>query len=1149
MRRVQLVALMGMGVLVWGACGPLFTPKDPVPQETSFGEKFFTMACQRVAYTSSLKAHSLDTSRPIDVSGSRYGQACRRGPQYLPADTSARDPKLAVLFDYRTRFIDAADQIFPGNELSELQAYMVRILPLTDNDKMPAMIRKMADLVKEMENDQELADAFARLEGRDGYRPRSVCLGVARELLNYPKLHELLTNVVGMVAEGGEAEKEFSDLLAATSFELRTTRASDDVTNDDPVHPGNPDRTLNLAMDLLFSQDPAFGSGSSRWLVRRDWRGLATVTRNLQTGLLPKPFIDNDMDGQPDVDSLGRFVSTAPVPEPFVIDQSIFDVAAGRDVYGRALDSSGNKVYEYIDLDTTLLAALTRDMVTLIDPVKDTALKLLIGLEPLLGERRQTVKTTAIDAYPFNGFTTEKAPLLDILYGGLQLLRDPKIDDLLEAVELLITEHEGPTARLMAAALRAKDIAKKYPNRKMVATSTFFDDLLIHVRQILNTPGLMEDVLKALEEPKTGNLAPMLANYFKNTDIHRLNTSTMDAYDATFNQKVDRSKSDSGYNRSLQQRLGHIIADTNGMLFCNKEGATISIPVLNIPLAGPFGKCDLFEVKNGAVMYAEAIARLRDKQGNLTNTPAAYLGLKLHNLPSWLSAIIKGVGEDEILKLLSGGIDGMGSHISAQAMNRLMFADPLPDTLQPIQDPAVDVDGHQINQHHIGSLLAWEAKHPGFSCTNDDPCVFYDAFQPIVQAFYDHNQTKLLIDILTLFHRHYSSPQSTDYQYTDPNAPNFSYGSNIVSYEPAIVEILESGDFMESLNAIVPLINSLKLKNGRSVRDVLIGAMRYILDPTQSPGLAYRTGQTVSVTSDGARQVYGGVSPIYLLADAFESKRLAFEKAKQQGNSQTSDAWDSSTSTLVDYFLEVNGTGSGSRFSNRRLVATVPILFSFLKKRLAAHRLKGDTANWLSKELPDAVEQKLSSPVVAAAIDLVKKLEANEPARLSVYSLLSYVIDEAESNHSFNASLTGLADMMQMMLDDRDLVPVARFAGNALKPELGLIDSTIAFFHEAIALDKHEAVVKVLGNAARELSPGKSPLQTLLDMSTEMHRVNPGAGSDSPYQGEDFKRAFGEVHDFMSNEQMGLEKFYSMIKSRCGQGVTCPTVLEDSPAP
>lgn len=1149
MKKVQSVALMGVWIILGSACGPLFTPKDPVPRESSFGEKFFTMACQRVAYTSSLRAHVLDTNRPIDVSGTRYAQACRLGSQYLPADTSVRDPKLAVLFDYRAKFISAVDQIFPGNELSELQAYMVRILPLTDNDRMPVMLRKVADLVKEMEADSALADAFARLEGRDGYRPRSVCLGVARELLNYPKLHELLSNLVGMVAEGGEAHDEFSEMLSATSFELRTTAASDDSSQSEPVHPGNPDRTLRLAIDLLFAQDTAFGSGSPRWLVRRDWRGLATVRRDSATGALPQPFLDNDLDGQPDVDALGRFVSTAAIPEPFVIDQNLYDVAAGRDVYGRALDATGKNVYEYLDLDTTLLAGLSRDMVTFIDPVKDTALKLVLGLEPLLGERRQSVKTTAVDAYPYNGFVSEKAPLLDIFYGALQLLRDPKVDDLLEAVELLITEHEGPTARLLAAALRAKDIAKKYPNRKMVATSTFFDDLLLHVRQILNTPGLMEDLLKALEQKKTGNLAPMLANYFKNTDIHRLNSSTMEAYDATFNQQVDRSKSDSGYNRSLQQRLGHIIADTNGMLFCNKEGAMINIPVVGIPLAGPFGACELFEVTNGAVMYAEAIARLRDKSGALTDTPAAYLGLKLHNLPSWLSAAIKGVGEDEILKLLSGGIDGMGSHISAQAMNRLMFADPLPDTLQPIQDPAVDVDGHQINQYHIGSLLAWEAKHPGFSCSEDDPCVFYKAFQPIVQAFYDHNQTKLLIDILTLFHRHYSSPNSTDYQYTDPNAPNFSYGSNIVSYEPAIVEILEHGDFMESLNAIVPLVNSLKLKSGKRVRDVLITAMRYILDPTQSPGLTYRTGQTVSLTSDGAKQVVGGVSPIYLLADAFEAKRLAFEKASTAGNAQALEAWESSTSTLVDYFLSVAGTGDGSRFVNRRLVATVPILFDFLKKRLAAHRLKGDVDYWLGKDLPQSIEQKLSGPVVAATVDLVKKLEANEPTRLSVYSLLSYVIDEAENNHSFNASLTGLADMMQMMLDDRDLVPVARFAGNALKPELGLIDSTIAFFHEAIALDKHEAVVKVLGNAARELSPGKSPLQTLLDMSTEMHRVNPGAGADTPYQGEDFKRGFGEVYDFMANEQMGLEKFFSIIKTRCGQGISCPPVAEESPAP
>ena len=130
------VSLCGLclGLLV-GACADPDAMSRPLTQEgETFGAKFFTVACQRVAYTSSLAAHALDPSLPVDVSGSRYRLACRYGPQFLAVDqTRARDPKVAAFFDYRQDFIDSIDLVFPGNELSDLQAYMVRILDLTDD--------------------------------------------------------------------------------------------------------------------------------------------------------------------------------------------------------------------------------------------------------------------------------------------------------------------------------------------------------------------------------------------------------------------------------------------------------------------------------------------------------------------------------------------------------------------------------------------------------------------------------------------------------------------------------------------------------------------------------------------------------------------------------------------------------------------------------------------------------------------------------------------------------------------------------------------------------------------------------------------------------------------------------------------------------
>ncbi|MCK5796164.1 MAG: hypothetical protein KAI47_03220, partial [Deltaproteobacteria bacterium] len=665
-------ALFLLSSFSWiGACqGPEALTRPQTVEGETFGAKFFTLACQRVAYTSSLAAHAKDPSRPIDVSGSRYRFACRYGPKFLSvANAQVEDPKVAALFARRDDFIKAIDLIFPGSELTELQAYMVKILDLTDDGRFPAVVEKSAAALDLFRADLSVNQALARVESRLGYRPRSVALGILREALNYPKLKETLDCFLSLVGEGGKGEASFKKLTEALSYELRTARRVDDPTRSDPVHPGSSLRTLRLGLDLLFASDPAFASGTSHWLVARDWRGVAQVRRT-STGVA-SPFVDKDGDGLADVDNLGYLVTTsgAAPPRPFHHDPQKPDLALVRDSYGRALDATGNPLYVYRDLDATLLGALVRDSAQLVDPIKDTALKALEGLIAILGPRKaQTRKGTKGETIAYQGFDSAASPILDLAYAGLTMLRDPAILGTLEGLKTLMVDHEPEVARSIAAMRRSSDIADKYPARNVDSRSTLYDELFILLRQMVNTPGLLEDVLASMKDPRTKNLDRMFANYFKYADVHVLGSGdkvvSQSGGSTLFSREVDRSKPDSGANRSMQQRLFHVVHDTNGMRICSKAGAQILVPSImsfSPCKTSPCKECDLFQVDNGAVFYMQSMVFARDATGKLTTTRKATLRLKTEKMTALVAAAITGLGTDLILKTMTE-IDGMGAH-------------------------------------------------------------------------------------------------------------------------------------------------------------------------------------------------------------------------------------------------------------------------------------------------------------------------------------------------------------------------------------------------------------------------------------------------------------------------------------------------------
>ncbi|MCU1279577.1 MAG: hypothetical protein JWM53_3123, partial [bacterium] len=603
MRRTQKLAFVVLLAAAAAGCEKLDTTRT-VDSYGSFGEIIYREGCQRVAYTGQLAQKAAGQIQTVDVAGKLGQSVCVDGAA-PPGDAPA---KLTTIVGQKSLLVATVDLILPKDFLDTLEAFMEQLLPLSDDGTMEHAIASLGDLLGTMAADPDFGPALSRLAVRDGYRPTKTAAGLVHTIVYYPNIDDFLGKTLSLIAPGGTAQAEWKTLLTALSMELTTVQ---------PVaSPNDPERTLKLALNLMTSTHPDLSTGSVRPLVTRDYRGLAMATT--VNGKVQAPFVDNNNDGLADVDAMGHFVDAAgnalTVPSPFP-ELGPAD-SAPRDAQGRALTAANatTTLYKYYDLDGTVFGGLAREGLKLMDPAKDTTLGLVWGMGALLGPRASKTQLYMdsaggmLGSLPYNGFDTTQSPVLDLAHSFVQLLGDPNADQTFQSTATLLNNYESPTARLIGAMLDASDRGKKHPEAVVPPTSVLYDDLMPIMNRILAVPGLTEDLMDSLQDTRTKDLAPMIARLMSaNNQLDFDHSSAAGpAFNLTSNldaiNPVDRAKPDSDYNRSLMQRIAHLIHDANGVQFCNKEGANPTI--IGLPLlGGPYAKCKMFQIDDLALFY------------------------------------------------------------------------------------------------------------------------------------------------------------------------------------------------------------------------------------------------------------------------------------------------------------------------------------------------------------------------------------------------------------------------------------------------------------------------------------------------------------------------------------------------------------------
>ena len=332
-----------------------------------------------------------------------------------------------------------------------------------------------------------------------------------------------------------------------------------------------------------------------------------------------------------------------------------------------------------------------------------------------------------------------------------------------------------------------------------------------------------------------------------------------------------------------------------------------------------------------------------------------------------------------------------------------------------------------------------------------------------------------------------------------------------------------------------------------------------------------RLGNPKTKRNDGVEVAQ--TTPAYLLTNALASFDDAYDayEIAHPDDAGRRPQFRRARSQLADQFLATTGTGEGARFSSRGVIKILPILVDLVRSQTWANCPKtfGDgtlRCTWAREELPKKLEDTLTGPLFASMVDLVDGVRRDDQARFELGRAIVYLLDAASQNDALPSLLASSNDLVQLLRDDRNLLPFFKVVGAALSPSgLGaeatdgvapksMIDATLAMLGKVAGryenvtegndveeicsreIDPNQVLTVLLGTAVTPADSlgGKAPIEILLDVIADVNRVAPEEAKES-YDEADYAAIAASTVEFLTNEERGMEQFYEIVRKGQGQ--------------
>lgn len=472
---------------------------------------------------------------------------------------------------------------------------------------------------------------------------------------------------------------------------------------------------------------------------------------------------------------------------------------------------------------------------------------------------------------------------------------------------------------------------------------------------------------------------------------------------------------------------------------------------------------------------------------------------------------------------------------------------------------------------------------------------FYNAITPLVSAFAvaknpmtgnPRHREDLFIALMNVLHKHWQSAAGAA---ATPNECALAVDSTgkatsscsqdgADSYEPLLAQIFSS-DMLTAVHDFVKIVEGISIPTcakgdpttgactmaGPSTDGITIlaNATRALVDPARAKAvkLVDRHGNPTSRRNDGTTNPQ--VTPIYLVLEALDEIDQAFAAYAQSNPNDTGRQaqWRQARSQLVDQFLSVNGENTKTQsFKDPSLQKILPILIDTLRGQVAAH-CPGPpygACPWARQQLAQNAATTIGGPTFASTVDVTEAIRKNDGGRAELEKLLTYLLDAGSNNDALAEFLATADDMIQVMRDDANLVPLYHVLATAAartttdangNVQRGVVDATTALLSKIAGhayvpgtnvelcsseIDPEGLVNIALANMVTPMkdangNPTQTPLEVFLDAIADVNRVSPGTAG--PMQGTDLANAANELSEFFLDPQRGLEQYYAIVRN------------------
>lgn len=1012
-----------------------------------------------------------------------------------------------ALEDRREAVIEAVDATLPPRLYDPASLALAGTLERIDDGTMPRLTRSTSTLLDRLGDDRATLDAATALRDQPWAASRNEVYelirhaALARTSAGEPILVPLAGDVLRL-ARDHDGRDDSGALTIEEPGEVRElarslTRLLEELDIDelDEAHSFDSSLVERLvaAAGIPYDADPV-------WVVRVDGRGLPRVTIDPNTDQLYEPFVDVDGDGLADATAAGELITAGADPA----ELAIYGETRRHASDGRALAYDGRPIYEYVDATRSGAGVIAYGLLRMAQD--DTHGELVHLVDDLLSPRTPAFDErddSYYESFPA-GRTESLEPLFDIAWALIEATREQPPERLLYGTENLIRTHRGDVRRLLEETLHAADLVAEVDHGELGEHNTLLDDLILEenppgavcygpydedLELICEHPpgpllprmietGILRDLVEVFDDPQIVNLAETTATLMTYRD------EPIDIDASELNHRIS-SGPESADNRSVFQRLLHLVHDTNGASFSTVLGDVLID----------------WRVENMAVFYLDSYCA---------------------------------TGEDLVpsLALLVLGDYFESERPRPEEIARFMAVDHSSEF--PIYATPAGREGHDLFEYNADTLLALE-----FTGMNQ-------AMRPIVQVFCDHDELLLLANLFSVLHEHYSTlPAYTTTMTTRYDFYTVERPAGVRTYEAAIAHALTGSDVLNAALAVGADLEDTTVYGDPILDDVedflshLISQDTSVLlrvhddDPTRDQ--IYRFDRQTPMAHPTHLNVI--TQRVAEAADAWDEEDEAVR-----------DDLTAIFDLLSEYYLDWPGEDALRRDQAEYLVRVaeraVPVLADWSRENI--DRGTWDTQIADARTMVDELEVSLTDlaqdPLLPATLDiLILLLDDPEAGPLIREALLYFLTPAVEGDVApgglrdpFTTIARVAIALIQVLPDNVTLEQLARYLATILDPATSPIATLPGDLALLVGTDEDSVVLEAGANAmaggVRADAAHAPALVVIAEALATLGRRDPQ--SERPLDPEDIIRISDETIELLDDSQHGLERIYDIVETR-----------------